>query len=471
MQRTFTEGTILFISVLKWFLLASCIGIIVGSSTYLFLEILKYAFAASTNTPYYFLFLPLAFFTSSLIIKYISKDAGGYGTEKIIEAVHKNSGKIKAFVVPAKLLATIITLAAGGSVGKVGPSAQIGAGLSSIFAGLFGFSDTDRKKLVIRGISAGFAAVFGAPIAGAIFGIEVLFVGALMYDVLLPSFVAGIVAFQVSSSLGTTYIHHAVDFAPVFSESFFIIVAISGIFFGLCSYLLIEAMKRGKKFSSSIKIWPPFKALIGGCILVALVFLFSTDYLGLGEETIRGALAGEEVVWYAFLMKIVFTVITFSSGGTGGVITPIFFIGATAGAVFAMVLGLNIATFSAIGFVSLLAGAVNTPITGSILALEFFGPEIGSYAAVACIVSFLITGHRSIFSSQLVALKKSASIDLELGKEVENITPIFKERGRSVMEALLWARDKVKVKYPGKSTGVAEKKKALDKKSGKEKLE
>ena len=150
-----------------------------------------------------FFLLPVGLFLSVVLTKYLAPDAEGHGTEKVIEAVHKHSGKINAAVVPVKIIATIITLASGGSAGKEGPCAQIGAGLSSIFADLFRFNESERKKLVICGISGGFAAVFGTPIAGAIFGVEVLFAGSILYDVLLPSFISGIMAYQVSKSLGS----------------------------------------------------------------------------------------------------------------------------------------------------------------------------------------------------------------------------------------------------------------------------
>ncbi len=154
----------------------------------------------------------MAFVASTALVKYLAPEAKGHGTEKVIEAVHKRSGKMDPHVVPVKLLATVITIATGGSAGKEGPCAQIGAGLASLLADLFRFDDSDRKKLVICGISAGFSTVFGTPIAGAIFGVEVLFVGSLMYEVLLPSFVAGIVGFQVSSALGVSYFLESINF-------------------------------------------------------------------------------------------------------------------------------------------------------------------------------------------------------------------------------------------------------------------
>jgi H+/Cl- antiporter ClcA len=147
----------------------------------------------------------------------------------------------------------------GGSVGKEGPCAQIGAGLTSLFSDILKFDDHDRKKLVICGISAGFAAVFGTPIAGSFFGVEVLFVGAILYEVLLPSFIAGITAYQVSSALGVTYFHGPVNIIPVFSELFLLKVMVAGLFFGICSIILIEMLRAGDRISERIHIWKPFK--------------------------------------------------------------------------------------------------------------------------------------------------------------------------------------------------------------------
>ena len=432
MKRRLKEETILFISVVKWVFLASVIGIIVGLSTTIFLKALNWSISFTHQQPLYFYFLPVALFLSTVLTKYLAPDAEGHGTEKVIEAVHRRSGKINAAVVPVKLAATIITLASGGSAGKEGPCAQIGAGLSSVFADLFKFNESERRKLVICGISGGFAAVFGTPIAGAIFGVEVLFAGSILYDVLLPSFISGIMAYQVSSFFGITYFYHPLKFTYVFSEFFFLKVVLVGLFLGLCSLFLIEALYLGKKISDKIKVWSPLKGLLGGALLVVLALIFSKQYLGLGLDTIEMSLSGGDIIWYAFILKIIFTMITLSFGGSGGIITPIFFIGATAGTLFATIFGLDKATFGAIGLVGLLAGAANTPIAASIMAMELFGPKIAPYAAVACVVSFLISGHRSVYPSQVLAIRKSSSVDVETGRAVEGLSVGVEPRARSL---------------------------------------
>lgn len=438
MKKKVMESSVLFISIMKWLFLASCIGVIVGLSTTVFLKALEGAIGAASGYKYYFLLLPAAFFLSAAIVKYLAPEAKGHGTEKVIEAVHKRSGRINPFVVPIKLVATVITIAAGGSAGKEGPCAQIGGGLSSLFADIFRFDDNDRKKLVICGISAGFSTVFGTPIAGAIFGVEVLFVGSLLYEVLLPSFVAGIVGYQVSSALGVAYFHEPLRFVPHFTSVYFLRVCFAGIFFGICSLIFIETLRFFEWLSKKITIHEFYKTLIGGSVLVILAFATSTHYLGLGLDSIKTALEGGDIPLIAPLLKILFTSITLSFGGSGGIVTPIFFVGATAGNVFADIFSLSEDVFAAIGMVSLLAGAANTPISASIMAVELFGPQVAPYAAVSCVISFLMTGYRSVYPSQILTIEKSPSFSSERGKEMKDIQDVeFHPRPKSIAGSIL----------------------------------
>jgi H+/Cl- antiporter ClcA len=181
-----------------------------------------------------------------------------------------------------------------------------------------------------------------------------------------------------------------------------------------------------------------------------LALLVSKRYLGLGLDTIESALEGGRIPWYAFPMKAAFTSISLSFGGSGGIVTPIFFVGASSGALFGRLLSLDTATFAAIGLVSLLAGAANTPIAASIMAMELFGPDIAAYAAVSCVISFLMTGHRSVYPSQVLAISKSRSITIESGAEMSEVSVEVRPRRRSLAAFLLHLADKLADMSPGK---------------------
>ncbi len=299
---------------------------------------------------------------------------------------------------------------------------------------------------MVCGVSAGFASVFGVPIGGSIFGLEVLFVGSLMYDVLLPSFISGITAYELSQALGVTYFHHPIAFVPVFSEGFFLKVIGAGVFFGLCSAFFIEVLRLGQRFAGPFQRKFLVKAALAGVALIAVGLMFSPDYLGLGITTIQNSVEGGSVAWYAPLVKILSTSLTLSFGGSGGIVTPIFFVGSAAGSVFAQIFRLDTATFAAIGLVSLLAGMANTPIAASIMAVELFGPAIAPYATISCVISFLMTGHRSVYPSQILSIRKSESLQAEIGRELDEVRTTFARRDGGFVSAVLNALRKIEEK-------------------------
>jgi H+/Cl- antiporter ClcA len=432
MQRKFVEQITLIASVVKWTVYAAVVGVLVGCGTSLFLTTLAWTSGQVGRYPWYYYFLPLTFIASSFLVAWLAPEAAGHGTEKVIEAVHERMGRIPFKVVPVKLLATVITLAGGGSAGKEGPCAQIGAGLASSFASLIRLDDVDRRKLVICGISAGFATVFGTPIAGALFGVEVLVLGQMFYDVLLPSFVAGIVGFHVATNLDVRYAHVPACIPPQVTGWSVVEIILLGVWCGLTALFFIEAMKLSHRSFDRFFNSRLLKAVVGGGLLVLIALLASPSYLGLGLDTLDAGWRGTTLPTGAFFWKSIATSITLGCGGSGGVVTPIFFIGTTAGNLFAHLFNPQyIAAYSTIGMVALLAGAANTPIAASVMAIELFGPALAPHASVACMVSFLVVGYRSIYSSQLLGIQKSESLKVTTGGpigEMEQATIAPRER-------------------------------------------
>lgn len=413
--RMFAEHGTLVASLVKWTLLAAAVGILAGVGTTIFLRILDWATGEAAQAPWHLLWLPPGFVAAHLLVRFLAPDAEGHGTDKVIEAVHQRGGRIPLAVAPIKLAATVVTIGVGGSVGKEGPAAQIGASLASGLASMLRLSRRDRRKVVICGIGAGFATVFGTPIAGAIFGLEVLVLGSLMYDVLYPSFVAGIVGYHVASQLGVRYFHHALPALPAPTERMFIDTLLAGVVFGLVAIALIEALRWAHRLAHRLPV-PGWVVAGGGGALVALgAWITSDRYLGLGLPTLEAAVRGEHVPAAAALLKIAFTAVSLGTGGSGGIVTPIFFIGATAGSTVAEAMGLDPGMFAAIGMVALLAGAANAPLAASVMAIELFGPAIGPFAAIAAIVAFMMSGHRSVYPSQVLGMPKTGSLSLKRG--------------------------------------------------------
>ena len=300
--------------------------------------------------------------------------------------------------------------------------------MCSAFGQFIRLEDIDRVRLVICGISAGFAAVFGTPVAGALFAIEALWIGRLSYGALFPSLVSAFVGHQVAANLGIAYLSPVSPSVPSLNIPFFLSVGLAGVTFGVASFIFVEIMGLGKRLAILTKTSSVLTGVIGGLILIAVTFLLSDDYLGLGWATVSQALKGDDLPWYAFAVKAVTTSVTLNFGGSGGILLPLCFYGAALGSALAHGLGMDPATFAALGLVSVLAGATNTPIAAIVLAMELFGPAIAPYAATSCARSYLLTGHRSVIPTQLLHESKSPTFSLASQQEVEGATWNIKSR-------------------------------------------
>ncbi len=263
----------------------------------------------------------------------------------------------------------------------------------------------------MAGISAGFASVFGTPLAGAIFGLEVLAIGRLRYDAIFPCFVAAIVGHAVTLAWGIHHDLYAISGVPAISALNLFYAIAAGAVFGVTGMLFASSTHGLTRLSKRWISYAPLRPFIGGCVVAALVFAVgTTKYIGLGIPTIAESFASKLPPW-DFLGKFIFTVLTLGSGFKGGEVTPLFYIGATLGNALSYILALPTPVLAGLGFVAVFAGAANTPLTCTILAMELFGALIGPYAAIACVVSYLFSGHAGIYHSQRAEQPKNKPFD------------------------------------------------------------
>lgn len=407
------------ITTIKWFFLAALSGLSTGIAIVLFLYLLEYGTEKVTTLEYFYLLLPFALFISAYLITKFSPEAEGQGTEKVIESIRYNKGNIHFKVFPIKLIATLITLIFGGSAGKVGPSAQIGASFSSIISKLANFNEEDRKRFMLCGISAGFSGVLGTPLAGAFFASELIFVGKLSYKNFLPSLISAYFSFFVTSYFNIEFLFVSISFQDNLNFLTLLNMFIFGVFIGIIAIIFISMFKLSKNIFNSLKIYTPLKAFLGGIIIIIFVYIMnSKDFLGVGSEFVINNYQGVEAPMSSFLQKIFTTSVTLTSGGSGGIISPIIFIGSSAGNFWAQLTGGNIALYSAIGTSAFLAACINAPLASIVLTMELFGLRLGSTGAIAVIISYLVIGHLSIYQVDAVIKNKVYFADKKIHEKI-----------------------------------------------------
>lgn len=405
--------------LVRWFCIVTPVSIAIGFACALFLWLLELATRQRFQTPWLLYLLPLAGALISLLYGRIGGRAEG-GNNLLMDAIHGHENGDSGIVVPRRMAplilgATIISHLFGASVGREGTAVQMGGSIASAMGRWFRLNLADFRILLMAGIAAGFGAVFGTPLTGAVFAMEVLAVGRMTYDALIPCLMAAIIGDQVCLAWGIHHTRYVV--APLATELTGLLtlkVVLAAVAFGLASVLFAELVHGlGAVFKRSISR-PWLRPMLGGVLLIALTFLLgSRDYLGLGVSspdphavTIVSSFSPNGATPWSWWWKLLFTVVALGSGFKGGEVTPLFFIGAALGNSLATLLNAPVDLFAALGFIAVFAGASNTPLACTLMGIELFGSQHTLYFAMACFVSYLCSGHSGIYLSQRIATPK-----------------------------------------------------------------
>ncbi|MGH8279846.1 MAG: chloride channel protein [Gammaproteobacteria bacterium] len=414
-------------TVVQWLVLSAITGGLIGVGCSIFLRILFATAGRAYFAPLWveMLLLPLGGLANGLLLYYGYKlNRSGYDDNEIV-AIHEQRGRMPFATLWIKPLAALITLGCGGSAGQEGPCSHIGASFAAGVGRVLHLNPELRKRLLACGVSAGFSSVFGTPIAGAIYGVEMLAIGRIRYDFLFPGIVAGVTSFEVSKHLGVPYPQFHIAFTGAFTEFLFFKTVVIGILCGAAAWIFVELLQQSHKLFDWLRehyhLWPPLMPTVGGVLLALLILVLPNEYLGLSLPMLDRALHGESMPYLGFLWKALLVAITLGSGYYAGIVTPQFVIGAVTGGAFAHLLGLHAALGAAVGFVAVVASASNTPIAAILMGVEMFGADSTLYVAGACVAAYLIIGHRSVYPEQHIAYSKSSWItalpDLPVGLE------------------------------------------------------
>lgn len=404
--------------LVKWVVLLTPVAVAVGSASALFLWSLERVTETQWDHEWLLFLLPAAGLASAALYHRFGRSVEG-GNNLLIDEIHEPGGGVPPRIVPLIFVATVGAHLFGAPVGREGTAVQMGGGIASAFNRLFRLGPADLRTLLMAGIASGFGAVFGTPIAGAIFAMEVLAIGRMEYGALIPVLFAALAADYTTAAWGAHHTAYSISLASggdglPFDLLLVAKVALGGVAFGLAALLFAELAHGLARAFRTYLPNPLLRPVLGGAIIVALVYIVgSRDFLGLGvtspdpgATTIVSSFQAGGAGPFSWWWKLAFTAIAVGSGFKGGEVTPLFFVGASLGNRLAALLHAPADLFAGVGLVGVFAAAANTPLACTVMGIELFGAAAAPYLAVACFVAYLVSGHSGIYLSQRIASPK-----------------------------------------------------------------
>ena len=391
------------------------VGLMAGSASAGFLWALDKATETRWQHGWLLFFLPLGGVVISLLYQRLGKSAEA-GNNLILEQIHTPGGGVPARMAPLVLVTTLMTHLFGGSAGREGTAVQMGGSMADAYRRLFRIDAAHQRMLLMAGVAAGFGSIFGTPLTGAIFAMEVLVIGRVQYEALIPVLVASIVGDLTCTAWGAhhTAYHIAIAGGEKIDLRLLAVVVGAAICFGLTSRLFSGLTHVLNAFWKKIIPVTCLRPVAGAFVVIGLVYLIGTrDYLGIGVTSpdpagvsiVSAFQAGGATPW-SWWWKLLFTAVTLSCGFKGGEVTPLFFIGATLGHAFGVLTGAPVDLLAGLGFIAVFAGAANTPLACTLMGIELFGAHYTVYFAVACFVAYFFSGHTGIYHAQRVGIPK-----------------------------------------------------------------
>lgn len=404
LKHTFEHLTQNLVQYVRWLFLSSVIGVAVGAFCSLFSYCLNFSTQFRTDHDFVIFLLPLGGILIVFLYRFLHYEATT-GTDYVIQSIHEEK-LISIRMAVLIFFSTIITIFCGGSVGREGAALQIGGSIGSRFGQLLHFNEKDRKILLMSGMSAAFAALFGTPMAAAFFSMEVASVGIFYYAAIVPCIVASLIASQIPLLFGISSENfHVLNNTPLALVPGFQVLLLA-ICCAMLSIFFLKVIHKSSDLFRKILKNPYLRIAVGGLLIITFTFLFqSRDYLGTGMPIIERALNGSAIP-YAFLLKILFTAITISAGFKGGEIIPTLFIGATFGCFVGGLIGLPPTLGAAVGMVALFCGVTNCPITSLLISFELFGFADSYYYLIAIATSYMLSGYVSLYHTQVIVYSK-----------------------------------------------------------------